>query len=80
MGLSLNMPLLQKHLNHFVQMGAYNLYNCLLAAEIVAQFKHTVLLMPNGVNLVTGIPFNVDSYVSEYSIAQPELKVNRNFW
>lgn len=46
-----------------------------LAAEIVAQFKHTVLLMPNGVNLVTGIPFNVDSYVSEYSIAQPELKV-----
>ncbi|XP_030570003.1 proliferation-associated protein 2G4 [Drosophila novamexicana] len=43
-------------------------------SEIVAQFKHTVLLMPNGVNLVTGIPFNVDSYVSEYSIAQPELK------
>ncbi|XP_064552478.1 proliferation-associated protein 2G4 [Drosophila montana] len=43
-------------------------------SEIVAQFKHTVLLMPNGVNLVTGIPFNVDSYVSEHSIAQPELK------
>ncbi|EDW69745.1 proliferation-associated protein 2G4 [Drosophila virilis] len=43
-------------------------------SEIVAQFKHTVLLMPNGVNLVTGIPFNVDNYVSEYSIAQPELK------
>ncbi|KAH8418218.1 hypothetical protein KR222_001065 [Zaprionus bogoriensis] len=42
--------------------------------EIVAQFKHTVLLMPNGVNLVTGIPFNVDSYVSEHSIAQAELK------
>lgn len=44
----------------------------------MAQFKHTVLLMPNGVNLVTGIPFNVDSYVSEHSIAQPELKVSIN--
>ncbi|EDW37526.1 GL16317 [Drosophila persimilis] len=42
--------------------------------EIVAQFKHTILLMPNGVNLVTGIPFNVDSFASEYSIAQEELK------
>lgn len=34
--------------------------------------------MPNGVNLVTGIPFDVDSYVSEHSIAQPELKVSIN--
>jgi len=31
--------------------------------------------MPNGVNLVTGIPFEAESYVSEYSIAQEELKV-----
>lgn len=30
--------------------------------------------MPNGVNLVTGIPFNVENFVSEHSIAQPELK------
>ncbi|KNC21209.1 hypothetical protein FF38_10989 [Lucilia cuprina] len=43
-------------------------------SEYVAQFKHTVLLMPNGVNLVTGIPFNVENFVSEHSIAQPELK------
>lgn len=43
-------------------------------SEVVAQFKHTVLLMPNGVNLVTGIPFNAESYVSEYSVAQEELK------
>ncbi|EDW73007.1 uncharacterized protein Dwil_GK16873 [Drosophila willistoni] len=43
-------------------------------SEVVAQFKHTVLLMPNGVNLVTGIPFNVENYVSEHSIAQEELK------
>lgn len=44
----------------------------------MAQFKHTVLLMPNGVNLVTGIPFEIDSFVSEHSIAQPELKVHIN--
>ncbi|TMW53579.1 hypothetical protein DOY81_001343 [Sarcophaga bullata] len=43
-------------------------------SEYVAQFKHTVLLMPNGVNLVTGIPFEFENFVSEYSIAQPELK------
>lgn len=43
-------------------------------SEYVAQFKHTVLLMPNGINLVTGIPFEMENFVSEYSIAQPELK------
>ncbi|XP_011180648.1 proliferation-associated protein 2G4 [Zeugodacus cucurbitae] len=43
-------------------------------SEYVAQFKHTVLLMPNGVNLVTGIPFTEELYASEHSIAQPELK------
>lgn len=42
--------------------------------EYVAQFKHTVLLMPNGLNLVTGLPFEADNFSSEYSIAQPELK------
>lgn len=42
--------------------------------EYVAQFKHTVLLMPNGVNLVTGIPFSEEIYESEHSIAQPVLK------
>lgn len=40
--------------------------------EFVAQFKHTVLLMPNGVNLVTGIPFEAENFESEYAIAQPE--------
>lgn len=43
-------------------------------SEYVAQFKHTVLLMPNGVNLVTGIPFAEENFSSEHSIAQPELK------
>lgn len=34
--------------------------------------------MPNGVNLVTGIPFEAENYVSEYSVAQEELKVSCN--
>ncbi|XP_037955307.1 proliferation-associated protein 2G4 [Teleopsis dalmanni] len=43
-------------------------------SEHVAQFKHTVLLMPNGVNLVTGIEFPDNFYKSEHSIAQDDLK------
>lgn len=43
--------------------------------EVVAQFKYTVLLMPSGINLVTGLPFQPDSYQSEHSITDPELKV-----
>jgi len=43
-------------------------------SEYVAQFKHTVLLMPNGVNLVTGIPFAEENFASEHSIAQPTLR------
>lgn len=31
--------------------------------------------MPNGVNLVTSLPFNEENYLSEYKITQPELKV-----
>lgn len=46
----------------------------LFSGEYVAQFKHTVLLMPNGVNLVTGLPFATENFVSEHSIAQAELK------
>jgi len=42
--------------------------------EFVAQFKHTVLLMPNGINLVTGLPFPVENYQSEHSISVPALQ------
>lgn len=58
---------------HYISNKLFLLY--IISGEYVAQFKHTVLLMPNGVNLVTGIPFEIDNFVSEYSIAQPELKV-----
>lgn len=46
----------------------------LILAEIVAQL-YTVLIMPSGVNLVTGLPFVADKYQSENSITDPELKV-----
>lgn len=40
----------------------------------MAQFKFTVLLMPSGVNLVTGLPFDSAQYESEHSILDAELK------
>ncbi|RXG55554.1 Proliferation-associated protein 2G4 [Armadillidium vulgare] len=43
--------------------------------DFVAQFKYTVLLMPNGPNRITGLPFDVDAFHSEYSIKNEELKV-----
>lgn len=43
-------------------------------SEIVAQFKYTVLIMPNGVNLVTGLNFAPEQYKSEHSITDAELK------
>ncbi|KAJ8985784.1 hypothetical protein NQ317_014438 [Molorchus minor] len=42
--------------------------------EIVAHFKFTVLLMPNGPHKITGLPFDADLYQSQYSITDPELK------
>lgn len=43
-------------------------------SEIVAQFKFTVLLMPNGPHRITGLPLETDLYQSEHSITDPELK------
>lgn len=40
----------------------------------MAQFKHTVLLLPNGVSLVTGLDFPEDHYKSEHSVTDPEMK------
>lgn len=48
------------------------------SAEIVAQFKYTVLIMPSGVNLVTGLDFAPEQYQSEHSITDAELKVGFN--
>lgn len=42
--------------------------------EFVAQYKFTVLLMPNGTHKITGLPFEPELCHSEYSIADPGLK------
>ncbi|KAF7274673.1 proliferation-associated protein 2G4 [Rhynchophorus ferrugineus] len=43
-------------------------------SEFVAQYKFTVLLMPNGPHRITGLPFEPELYESENSITDPELK------
>lgn len=45
--------------------------------EYAAQFKFTVLLMPNGPHKITGIPFDLDIYQSDCVVDDPELKVRR---
>lgn len=51
--------------------------------EYVAQFKFTVLLMPNGPNRVSGLPFDTATVKSEHSVTDVEiqklLKVSSNF-
>ncbi|KAL4228794.1 Proliferation-associated protein 2G4 [Mactra antiquata] len=42
--------------------------------EFVAQFKFTVILMPNGPLKITGLPFETDYYTSEYSVEDEDLK------
>ncbi|XP_063698569.1 proliferation-associated protein 2G4 [Culicoides brevitarsis] len=42
--------------------------------EFVAQFKHTCLLLPNGLCMVTGFPFDESLYESEHSIPDGEVK------
>jgi len=40
----------------------------------VAQFKYTVLLMPNGPQRITGIPFDTTRCQSEHSVTDEEVK------
>lgn len=42
--------------------------------EIVAQFKNTVLILPNGLTVVTGCPFDVACFESEHSVQDEEMK------
>lgn len=44
-------------------------------SEFAAQFKFTVLLMPNGPHKITGSPIDLDCYQSECVVEDPELKV-----
>jgi len=44
------------------------------SGEFVAQFKFTLLLMPNGPMKITGLPFEADHYASEYVVENEEMK------
>ena len=44
--------------------------------EYVAQFKFTIILMPNGPLKITSPPFENSIYQSEYSVTDEKLKVN----
>ena len=47
-----------------------------ISGEFVAQFKFTVVLMPNGPLKITGLPFDKELYESEYDIQDEDLKVS----
>ncbi|CCD74015.1 Peptidase M24 domain-containing protein [Caenorhabditis elegans] len=42
--------------------------------ELVAQFKATVLVMPNGLLKIAGLPFDSDVYQSDLTVKDPELQ------
>jgi len=42
--------------------------------EVVAQFKFTVLLMPSGLHKITGLPFDVELFQSEFMVEDEEIK------
>jgi curved DNA binding protein len=42
--------------------------------ETVAQFKFTVLLMPNGPQKITGLPFDADLYKTEHTVEDLEIQ------
>ncbi|XP_049293084.1 proliferation-associated protein 2G4 [Anopheles funestus] len=42
--------------------------------EYVAQFKYTVLILSNGLKVVTGHPFDESCYESEHSVQDEEMK------
>ena len=43
--------------------------------EHVAQFKFTVLLMPNGPHKITGLPFEEELFSSEHSVKDADIQV-----
>ena len=45
-------------------------------SEVVAQFKFTVLLMPNGPHRITGLPFEEELYSSEHSVKDADIQVS----
>ena len=51
----------------------------LFIGEHVAQFKFTVLLMPNGPHKITGLPFEEELFSSEHSVKDADIQVLLRF-
>jgi hypothetical protein len=45
--------------------------------EFVAEFKYTVLLMPNGTMKITGLPLEIENFQTENQIVDEAIKVGR---
>lgn len=48
--------------------------------EFVAEFKYTVLLMPNGTMKITGLPIELESYATDNQITDEAVKVEFNIY
>lgn len=46
----------------------------------MAQYKFTVLLMPNGPHRITGLPFETELYSSTHKITDSSVKVRLYFY
>lgn len=53
---------------------------CFVAGEFVAQFKFTLLLMPNGPMKITGLTFDETLFETEHSVTDEEMKVAAAFF
>ncbi len=55
-----------------------HLGSLLLTGEYVAQFKFTVLLMPNGPHKITGLPFDPEILETDKKIEDLDIQVRYN--
>jgi hypothetical protein len=46
--------------------------------EFVAEFKYTVLLLPNGTIKITGLPLDLETFETENKITDESINVNFN--
>ena len=67
------------------EMTVCNVFNQIISFQVlyekdgehVAQFKFTVLLMPNGPHKITGIPFDIDSVQSDKKVEDLDIQVSQ---
>lgn len=55
-------------------VNVYLFFFCYVTDEFVAQFKSTIMLLPNGTVLATGIPLDLNLYESEHSVTDEDMK------